>query len=214
VAPREAWGQIPVSALAILAYHCLFMALLVAATFIDYDLMIIPDEVTVTGMVLGVGLGTLFPWIRPEPAAAAGHWAGLGVGVVGLLAGGGLTAFIRSSFSFLLRREAMGFGDVTLMAMIGAFLGWQAAVLSFFLFPFFGLAHAAWKLMKYLGKRMAGVQSSSADREIPAGPYISMAAAFLVYSWPWLWPLWAKNLFEMLHAIFWFMLGVNVGPLR
>ena len=37
----------------------------------------------------------------------------------------------------------MGFGDVTLMAMIGAFLGWQAAVLTFFLAPFFGLAHAA-----------------------------------------------------------------------
>ena len=214
MAPRVTWGQIPVSSLAVLAYHAVFVALLVAATFIDYDLLIIPDDVTVTGMVLGVGLGAAFPWIRPDPSAAATHLGGLAVGVLGLLVGSGLTAGVRSSFSFLLRREAMGFGDVTLMAMIGAFLGWQAAVLTFFLFPFFGLAHAGWKLTVYLGKRLSGVESSSADREIPAGPYLSMAAVFLLFTWPWLWPLWAEGLFEMLHAIFWWMLGVNVGPLR
>ena len=50
----------------------------------------------------------------------------------------------------------MGFGDVTLMGMIGAFLGWQAAVLTFFLAPFFGLAHAAWKLLTYLKKWLGG----------------------------------------------------------
>jgi len=196
LAEREGWGQIPVSSLATLAYHCLLVALLVAATFIDYDLLIIPDEVTVTGMVLGVGLGAAFPWIRPEPSTAATFGAGLWVGVLGLLIGGGLTASIRSSFSFLLRREAMGFGDVTLMAMIGAFLGWRAA-----------------KLAKYIGKRLAGAQSSSADREIPAGPYISMAAVFLLFSWRWLWPLWAKNLFDTFYALFWWSLGVDVGPM-
>ena len=39
------------------AYHCIFLALLVAATFIDFDLMIIPDQITVTGMVAGLGTG-------------------------------------------------------------------------------------------------------------------------------------------------------------
>ena len=69
--------------------------------------------------------------------------------------------------------------------MIGAFLGWQAAVLTFFLGPFFGLAHAAWKLLTYLRKWLAGGQLSSADREIPYGPYLSMAAAALFFAWPW-----------------------------
>ena len=44
--------------------------------------------------------------------------------------------------------EAMGLGDVDLLAMIGAFMGWRAAILTFFLAPFFGLVHAAWKLMQ------------------------------------------------------------------
>ncbi len=87
---------------------------------------------------------------------------------------------------FVFRREAMGFGDVTLMGMIGAFLGWQAAVLTFFLAPFLGLAHAAWKLLKYLKKRISGGQLSGADREIPYGPYLSMAAATLFFLWKWI----------------------------
>ena len=109
-------------------------------------------------MVIGLGLGTLFPEIRPEPASRTTHAGGLAVGVIGLLVGGGLTEFFRRGGSLVLRREAMGFGDVTLMAMIGAFLGWQAAVLTFFLGPFFGLAHALWKLVRYVAKRISGGQ--------------------------------------------------------
>ena len=104
----------------------------------------------------------------------------------------------------------MGFGDVTLLGMIGAFLGWQAAVLTFFLAPFFGLAHAAWKLLIYLKKRLGGGQLSSADREIPYGPYLSMAAATLLFAWPYLWRGWAAGLFRTLYVIFWWILGINV----
>ena len=125
---------------------CRLLALLVAATFIDYDLMIIPDQVTVTGMVLGMGMGTLWPQVRPEPASWTGiteHLRASGSAWLGLIVGAGLTQFVRKTAGFVFRREAMGFGDVTLMGMIGAFMGWQAAVLTFFLAPFFGLGHAA-----------------------------------------------------------------------
>jgi leader peptidase (prepilin peptidase)/N-methyltransferase len=205
-APRTIWGEIPAWRLLVWLNHSTLISLLVAATFIDYDLTVIPDEITVTGMVIAIVLGALFPWIRPEPAAATSAAGGLGVGIVGLLVGGCLTQFVRLTGSFALRREAMGFGDVTLMAMIGAFLGWQAAVLTFFLAPFFGLSHALWKLIRYVGKRLTGGKLSSTDREIPFGPYLSMAAITLVFSWPWLWPNWARNNFETLRVLFWFLL--------
>jgi len=210
-AARGDFGQIPTNALATFAYHALLTALLVAATFIDYDLYIIPDQVTVTGMVLGLLIGTIVPEIRPHPAAATTHAGGFGVGIAGLMVGAGLTAVVRTSASMALRREAMGFGDVTLMAMIGSFLGWQAAVLSFFLSPFFGLAHALFKLTTYLQKRLSGGQLSSADREIPFGPYLSMAAISLLLAWNWLWPNWARGLFELYRIGFWWLMGVKVG---
>jgi leader peptidase (prepilin peptidase)/N-methyltransferase len=208
---RTMWGEIPTSALLVWFYHAVFVALLLAATFIDYDLTIIPDEITITGMVIGIVLGTLFPTIRPEPALAHTHAGGFWVGVIGMLVGGGLTEFFRLGGTLALRREAMGFGDVTLMAMIGAFLGWQAAVLTFFIAPFFGLAHALWKLLDYIGKRISGRQLSSTDREIPFGPYLSMAAVVLLLTWPVVWPHRAKGLFETLPDVLWFLLGQLVS---
>ncbi len=209
-APRDSWGQLPLIGLGATAYHALFLALLVAATFIDYDLMIIPDEVTVTGMFLGVALGAIWPGIRPDPSTASTSLAGLGVGVAGLLVSAGLTQAVRVSSSAVFRREAMGFGDVTLMGMIGAFLGWRAALIIFFVAPFFGLGHACWKLLKSIGKRLRGRQLSNADREIPYGPYLSMAAATVLLSWRWLWEGWARGLFGTLYVLFWWMLGAKV----
>lgn len=75
-------------------------------------------------------------------------------------------------------KEGMGFGDVTLMAAVGSFLGWQAVVLVFFLAPFMGLAvHIFHWLFR-------------GTRQIPYGPYLSAAALLVVASWKWLWP-WA-----------------------
>jgi prepilin signal peptidase PulO-like enzyme (type II secretory pathway) len=75
-------------------------------------------------------------------------------------------------------KEGMGFGDVTLLAAIGSFLGWQASVLVFFLAPFMGLAV---NIFHWLFR---------GTRQIPYGPYLSAAALLVVASWKWLWP-WA-----------------------
>ncbi len=195
------WGGVPVAVPVGVTYHLIFVALLVTATFIDYDLFIIPDEITVPGMILGLFIGAAFPEIRPVPSQASTHWGGLWVGILGLFAGAGVTQTVRLVGSLALRREAMGFGDVTLMAMIGAFLGWQAAVLTFFIAPFFGLSHALWKMIAFLAKYLAGKPSSAADREIPFGPYLSMAALALLLSWQWLWRVWAGELFGQLRML-------------
>jgi leader peptidase (prepilin peptidase) / N-methyltransferase len=65
-------------------------------------------------------------------------------------------------------------------------------------------------LITYLGKRLSGSQLSSADREIPYGPYLSMAAASLLFVWRWIWPVANRHLFEPLYVIFWWMLGIDL----
>ncbi|GIW88610.1 MAG: type 4 prepilin-like proteins leader peptide-processing enzyme [Isosphaeraceae bacterium] len=182
-------------------YHAILIVLLVIATFIDYDYYLIPDSVTVTGMVLGLGLGTLFPGVRPEPVGAATALEGLTQGLLGWAVGGGVVWVVRWLGGLVFRREAMGFGDVTLLAMIGSFLGWQAALLTFFLAPFFGLAHVLVRLCRLAAQRLLRRPPTGADREIPFGPYLSLAALTLMLGWPWIWPGWAKRLFQMLGEI-------------
>jgi leader peptidase (prepilin peptidase)/N-methyltransferase len=207
--PRGAWGQIAPFQLAVTAYHDILIALLVAATFIDYDLMIIPDSITRTGWIFGLGLATLWPQVRLAPADASTHLGGLAIGLLGLVVGAGMTQACRLSFGLILRREAMGDGDVTLMGMIGAFLGWQAVVLTFFIAPFFGLGHAAWKVVKLVRKWLSGGQLSVTDRELAYGPYLSMAAVAVLLSWPWLWKNWARGLFQTLYMLFWWLWGIE-----
>ena len=81
-----------------------------------------------------------------------------------------------------MRREAMGFGDVTLMAMIGAFLGWQAALLTFFLAPFTSIVIVLVKLL------------ITGEKETPFGPYLSAGAVLTVVFWPRLFAWFEPNL--------------------
>ncbi len=208
--PAIPWGALPVHYPAVLIFHLSFVALLVTATFIDYDLWVIPDEVTVTGMIAALAMGTLFPSVRPDPSTAQTASAGFVVGITGLLVGAGLTQGFRVVGSLVFRREAMGFGDVTLMGMIGAYLGWQAAILTFFLAAFIGLGHAAWKIVRTVKKMLSRRKVTSADRELPFGPYLSMAAVVLLLSWCWLWPTRAAPYFATLRVLFWYVLGYDV----
>lgn len=190
------------------AYHMVLFELLIVATFIDFDLRIIPDSVTVPGMLLGLvggwALGHVWlvpvwfqdpvileafrpvlpqwlqgltygpevpDWVRQHP-----HWHGLAVSLAGLVVGGGLIWTVRIIGELVLRQEAMGFGDVTLMAMIGSFLGWQPTVVVFFLAPLCALIVVAvtWVFTR--------------DREVPYGPYLSLAALLTVLGFKWIWP--------------------------
>ena len=207
--PRAMIGPDPAALAVRAAYHLILVALLVTATFIDFDLFVIPDEVTVPGMIFGLGLPLLMPGIRPEPSWAATPAEAMKIGLVGWAVGGGLIWAIRIFGRLAFRREAMGFGDVTLMAMIGAFLGWQATILIPFLASILGLAHALVKLVGLIGKWISGRSISGADREIPFGPYLSMAALLLLFTWPRLWPGWARPFFESLASAAWFLMGFD-----
>jgi leader peptidase (prepilin peptidase)/N-methyltransferase len=103
------------------------------------------------------------------------HWHGLAWSVAGVLAGAGLTSFVRGLSGLILRREALGLGDVTLMAMIGSFLGWQPTVFVFVLAPLCGLVCTI--PLRLLTKRAY----------LPYGPFLAAATIAVLFSWRWLW---------------------------
>lgn len=110
-------------------------------------------------------------WIDAHP-----HWHGLAVSLAGLIVGGGLVWLVRVVGTWGLKREAMGDGDVVLMAMVGSFVGWQPVVIAFFLAPLFVFA----VLIARMTLRISD--------EIPYGPYLSLGTLATVLGWRWLWP--------------------------
>ena len=99
-------------------------------------------------------------------------WEALLSALVGMAASGGLVWLVRIVGTAVLNREAMGFGDVTLMAMIGAFLGWQPCLVIFFLAPFAGLVVGVLRLILFR------------DKEIPYGPFLCLATLLVILYWP------------------------------
>ncbi len=103
------------------------------------------------------------------------HWTALVSSLVGLAVGGGMVWLVRVLGTAALKREAMGFGDVTLMSMIGAFVGWQASLVIFFLAPLAGLVIG---LLQWIGH---------GEREIPYGPFLCLAALATIVGWTDVW---------------------------
>lgn len=175
--------------------HLGLILLLVAGTATDFLDYIIPDSVTFTGMVVGVGIATasgdtqlMHLWVDwnhpqvtiygqwiPEWIKQHHHWHGLAWSGAGLIAGGGLTWAARVVSGLLLKQESLGFGDVTLMAMIGSFVGWQPVLLVFLLAPVCGLV---------VGMLIRTLTNKS---YVPYGPYLSLATVLVLLSWKWLW---------------------------
>ena len=121
--------------------HWLMVGGFVVLTFIDLDHKIIPDGVTLPGMALGLIASFAIPTLvarYPINAADISHWRGLLQGVIGLAVGGGIIYVIAVLGKAVFKKEAMGGGDLKLLAMIGAFMGWQLVLLVLLLSAFAG----------------------------------------------------------------------------
>jgi prepilin signal peptidase PulO-like enzyme (type II secretory pathway) len=95
--------------------HFAFTAALIAITFIDIDHRIIPNEISLPGILIGFACSFLWGdfWISS---------------LIGLLVGGGGLLLLSLLYSLIRGREGMGMGDVKLLAMLGAWLGWQCLI--------------------------------------------------------------------------------------
>jgi prepilin signal peptidase PulO-like enzyme (type II secretory pathway) len=107
------------------------------------------------------------------------RWNAVFDGLLGLAMGGGIVWAVRIVAGQALGVEAMGFGDVTLLAMIGAFLGWQPALLVFVIAPFTSIVVALVQLIATRQNRLA------------FGPYLCLATVIVLIGWHWVWNQWA-----------------------
>lgn len=116
-----------------LIYATLLSALIIIS-FIDLEHRVIPDEMSLTGIILGLIISGLYPALHNETSRIAS----LKDSFLGILIGGISIYSIGVLGSLIFKKEAMGGGDIKLLAFIGSFLGWKLTLLTFFVAPALG----------------------------------------------------------------------------
>ena len=157
----------------------IWISLMIVGSMIDFDHKLLPDFVTVGGMVLGVG------FVMVKVALAALCMGGFDlalaspvlVSMIGLVFGFGLLWLIRFLGSKAFKREAMGLGDVFLMGAVGALFGPVAVLVTLILSSIFG---------SIVGVSMVALSKTKFGKfvEIPYGPYICLGCLFWMFCGP------------------------------
>jgi leader peptidase (prepilin peptidase)/N-methyltransferase len=168
-------------------------SIVICAHFIDHDHMIIPDVFTVGGAATGLLLAFALPSRDGQSHdyyVIASCRSGLEA-VLGLFVGSALVLWIALFAEALLKREAMGFGDVKYLGMVGAFVGWKGAVFAMFGGAMLG---CVWFVFSYGWKKITGRDAPAAlpaetpegqpaelgfGVHVPFGPMLGLAA--LIY---------------------------------
>ncbi|MBI4685083.1 MAG: prepilin peptidase [Nitrospirae bacterium] len=145
-------------------FYFMFASALIVITFIDIDFQIIPDTITLPGIVLGLAAGA---FVFPDPFL---RWSLLGYkgSVIGAV-----TGFLSFYAVAVLSRGGMGGGDIKMMTMVGAIMGWKSVLLTTFLGSFLG---SIWgiSLMIFKGK--------GRKTKIPFGPFLAAGTMITLFS--------------------------------
>jgi leader peptidase (prepilin peptidase)/N-methyltransferase len=179
------------------ALEAWFVSAMIVCTFIDLEFRILPDEITLSGVVIGLATAAAFPalfgsdlpvlvrspqgivsklsyhlypnyaipWSLGNP-----HLAALLASAAGALAGGGAIWLVGVLGKWMFRKEAMGFGDVKFMAMVGAVLGWRGVMLTFLIACLWGSLFGIGRLITV--RRMGYV---------PFGPFLAVGALTMLF---------------------------------
>ncbi|MCZ6727542.1 MAG: prepilin peptidase [Acidobacteria bacterium] len=139
----------------------LFCSLMVALGLIDLEHMILPDKLTLPGIALGLALQ---PWIDGVTMLDA---------LIGTLIGAGALILLINVWFWLREEEGMGLGDVNLMALIGAFLGWKGVLLALFSGALAGAL---------VGLLLMAVRRLALTSKLPFGTFLAVGALVALFS--------------------------------
>jgi leader peptidase (prepilin peptidase)/N-methyltransferase len=175
------WGFTPPAAV-----NALFMSIVIMLIFIDYRHQILPDSLTLTGTALGIALShfqsdalvldpialaiaSVFPTDWPE-------WIlGWTRAAFGALVGGGILYLVAWLYKLVRKQQGLGMGDVKMMAMVGAFLGWRLALLTVFAGSLLG-SLAGIFLISFKGKNL--------QSRLAFGTFLGLAASLVLFFGP------------------------------
>ena len=150
--------------------RAVFGAAMLALALIDYDFKILPNVITLPGIAVGLALSFVDPRIDSLDA------------LLGIALGGGVLYAVAWLYLKIRDQPGMGMGDVKMIAMIGAFVGWKGVLLTIFLGSLFGSVIGV-ALMRIKGRRW--------DYALPFGTFLALAAVIVdwagadLLSWYW-----------------------------
>jgi leader peptidase (prepilin peptidase)/N-methyltransferase len=140
--------------------YFIFGVALIVITFIDLDHRIIPDIISLPGIPMGFLASFLLPQIS---------WT---ESLIGIVVGGGSLLAIAMGYQFITGKEGMGGGDIKLLAMIGAFLGWKGVFFTIMASSLTGtVVGIAAMLRAGKGMKMA----------LPFGPFLALGALLFLF---------------------------------
>jgi len=158
----------------------IFISSLIVVSFIDLDHRIIPDKISLPGIILGF----LVSFIKPvaghndilvlyvfKTVKGALNMATLD-SLLGIFIGGGLLYAVAVLFYWVTKKEGMGGGDIKLLAMIGAYLGWSSTLFTILVSSLIG---------SMVGIALMVAKGADSKYAIPFGPFLSIGAVIYLF---------------------------------
>jgi leader peptidase (prepilin peptidase)/N-methyltransferase len=164
------WDDPPVHGIYFLKGPIYWMVIagLIVATFIDFEHYIIPNEITVGGIIVGLLLSAVYPPLMDANSIQVSVVRS----VLGVLVGGVTLLVVATVGEMIFKKEAMGMGDVKFLAAIGAFLGWEATLFTIFISSLLG---------GVIGLILVIASKKGWQSRIPYGPYIALGALLWMF---------------------------------
>ena len=167
--------------------YAMFVWALIASSFIDFEHRIIPDEISLGGLAFGL----LVSLVVPQLHGTSVPWLAFARSLLGAVVGGGLLYGTGALGTLIFRKEAMGGGDVKLLAMAGSILGWKLAVLTFFLAPLLALLPSL------------VIMFMTRSHEVPYGPFLAVGLLLSMFYGDYL--IRISGLEETVHILWWYI---------